>query len=104
MTGFSWPARVRIASFSPSRRTPHADQILFPEAGELEDAAPTRDDPRFPVADDQAGIRRGVVVVHQFEKEGEAAALTGDRDVVELLEPVVVDGALLAVRADEEGH
>src|SRR5438105_419624 len=80
------------------------EQLLLSVADELEDTAAGGEDPSFLVADDEAGVRRGVVVVHQLEEEAESAALAGDRDVVELLQPVVVDGALLAVGADEEGH
>src|SRR5207248_8576281 len=81
-----------------------ADQLLFRIAGELEDPAATGDDAGVAVADDEAGVRGGVVVVHQLEEEPEPAAVAGDGDVVELLEAVVVDGALLAVGADEERH
>src|SRR5207237_10459455 len=71
---------------------------------QLEDAAPGREDPTLLVADDEARVRRRVVVVHQLEEEAEAAVVARDRHVVELLAPVVVDRALLAVRAAEEGH
>src|SRR5207302_1702095 len=81
-----------------------AEQFLLAVADELEDAPPGREDPALLVADDEAGVRRRVVVVHQLEQEAEPAALAGDGDVVDLLQPVVVDRALLAVRADEVGH
>src|SRR2546430_6551740 len=47
----------------------------------------------LPVADDEARVRGGVVVLHQLEQEAEPAPLARDRDVVELLQTVVVDGA-----------
>src|SRR5437867_195873 len=57
------------------------------------------------VADDHAGRRRGVVVVHQLEEEAEAAAVAADgRGVGQALAPVVVDRTVLAVRADEVRH
>ena len=100
---------------SPSRLTPHssdnaagfcgslepvqaeplnqvrAEQLLLLVARELEDPAAAGDDPPVLVADHERGVRRGVVVVHQLEQKPEAAALAGDRHVVDLLEPVVVD-------------
>src|SRR5438093_10485663 len=76
------------------------EQLLLAKAGELEDATPAREDPAFAVADDEPSVGRRVVVVHQLEEEAEATALAGDRDVVQLLYPVVVDRALLAIRAD----
>src|SRR5207245_582141 len=80
------------------------EQLLLSESGELEDAAPAGEDPSLLVADHEPGVRRRVVVVHQLEEESEATALAGDRDVVELLDAIVVDRALLAVRADEVRH
>src|SRR5439155_23936114 len=81
-----------------------AEQFLLAVAHELEDASPGREDPSFLVADDEPRVRRRVVVVHQLEQEAEPAALAGDGHVVDLLQPVVVDRALLAVWADEVGH
>src|SRR5207302_1422319 len=81
-----------------------AEQRILRVAGQLEDAAPTREHASLLIAHDEAGVRGRVVVVHQLEEEAEAAVMAGHRHVVELLEPVVVDGALLAVRADEERH
>src|SRR5207237_2679421 len=81
-----------------------AEQVGLGVAGQLEDAAPGREDPPLLVADEEARVRRRVVVVHQLEEEAEAAVVTCDRHVVELPAPAVVDRALLAVRADEEGH
>src|SRR5437764_1002847 len=74
------------------------------DADGLEDASPGGEDPSFLVADDEPCVRRRVVVVHQFKQEAEPAALAGDGHVVDLLQPVVVNRALLAVRADEVGH
>src|SRR4051794_27803759 len=81
-----------------------AEQILLREARELEHAATGRDDPSLLVADHEAGARRRVVVVHQLEEEAEATPLARDGHVVDLLQPVVVDRPLLAVRADEVRH
>src|SRR5205807_8748005 len=81
-----------------------AQQLLLAVAHELEDASTRREDPSLLVADDEPGVRRRVVVVHQLEQEAEPAALARDGNVVDLLQPVVIDGALLAVRADEVGH
>src|SRR5581483_9469213 len=81
-----------------------AEHVLLAPAAQLEDAAAEGEDPALLVARDEAGRRRRVVVVHQLEEEPEPAAVAGDRFVVEALEPVGVDGALLAVRADEVRH
>src|SRR5205085_10556473 len=60
---------------------------------------------RLGVADDEAGIGRRVVVLHQLEEKAEPAVVAADRLTVEqALAPVGVDRALLAVRADEVGH
>ena len=56
------------------------------------------------VAGDEPGVRRRVVVVQQLEEEAEAAALARDRLAEQALAAVVVDRAVLAVRADEERH
>src|SRR3712207_1043702 len=50
-----------------------ADDLLVPEAGELERAAPARDDAAVLVGDEEGGVRRRVVVVEQLEEEAEAA-------------------------------
>src|SRR5207302_9149962 len=80
-------------------------QLALVEAGQLEDTAAGREDATVGVADDHAGAGRRVVVVHQLEQEAEAAAVAADRRRVgQALAPVVVDRAVLAVRADEVGH
>src|SRR5947209_14428657 len=81
-----------------------AEQVGLGVAGQLEHSTSGGDDATLLVTDDEARVRRGVVVVHQLEQEPEAAALACDRDVVDLLQPVVVDGSLLAVGTDEERH
>ena len=98
VTGWVRPFRVRSSSFSPSRRTPHsresservlpvvpagsarsASMTSFPSTSfswypvSSEDAAADGEDARLRIADDEAGARRGVVVVHQLEQEAEAA-------------------------------
>ena len=126
--GLTCPERARSSIASFSRRTPYArasfaglrssvepgeaeagddvgaDEIRLRPARELEDAAADGEDPALLVADDEAGGRRRVVVVLQLEQEAEAALVACDGLVVEALLAVDVDRALLAVRADEEGH
>src|SRR6266550_1866194 len=80
------------------------EQLLLAVAGELEDAASGGEDSPLAVADHETRVRRRVVVVHQLEEEAEPASLARDRDVVDLLQSVVIDGALFAVRTDEVGH
>ena len=80
-------------------------QVALLEARQLEDAAPGGEHPRVPVADDEPGRRRRVVVLEQLEDESEAAAAALERvRAGEPLEPVDVDRAVLAVRADVDGH
>src|SRR5690349_8200423 len=81
-----------------------AHQVFLAEPGQLEDPAADREDPPVAVADDHAGRRCRVVVLHQLEQEAEAAVVAGDRLVVEALLAVNVDRPLLAVRADEVRH
>ena len=81
-----------------------AHQIAFAVARQLEDAAAGGEDARSAVAGDEPGVRRRVVVVEQLEEEAETAALTGDGLVQQALAAVVVERAVLAVRADEERH
>ena len=81
-----------------------AHHVLLAPAAQLEHAAAEREDPPLLVARHEARRRRGVVVVHQLEEEAETAAVAGDGLVVQALEPVAVDGPLLAVRADEVRH
>ena len=50
---------------------------------------------RSPVARDEAGVRRGVVVVEQLEQEAEAAPLARDRLAEQAVPAVVVDRAVL---------
>src|SRR5512133_2883688 len=71
------------------------EELLLAVPRQLEDAAPAREDAAIPIADDEAGVRGRVVVVQQLEEEPEPAALARDRHVVQLLEAVVVDGAVL---------
>src|SRR3982750_1661168 len=51
------------------------EQVLFAVPRQLEDPAAACENPRLRVADDEACVRRRVVVVHQLEQEAEAAAL-----------------------------
>ena len=81
-----------------------ADQVALVPAGQLEDAAADREDAPLLVADDEARVRRRVVVVHQLEEEAEAAVVARDGLVVEALFAIDVDRPLLAVRADEKRH
>jgi hypothetical protein len=81
-----------------------ADEVCVAVARELEHASSCCEDARLPVADDEAGLGRRVVVLEELEEKPERAtpALDGLRR-----EPVVaveVDGSLLAVGADEVGH
>src|SRR4051812_15926290 len=81
-----------------------ADQILFAVAGELEDVAAAGEHAGLVVADQEAGARRRVVVLEQLEEEAEPAAVARDRLLGQALAAVVVDRAVLAVRADEVRH
>ena len=118
------PALVRISSSCPSLRTPHSrttsigddvrererlddvatDEIGVAVPGQLEDAAPGREDARVAVADDEAGLGRRVVVLEQLEEKPERAAPALDGLHREPVVAVEVDRALLAVGADEERH
>src|SRR4029079_1249308 len=77
------------------------DQILLAVTGQLEDVAAGREHARVLVADDEAGVRRGVGILEQLEQEPEPAAVAGDGLAGQPFHPVVVDRAVLAVRADE---
>ena len=81
-----------------------AEHVALAVAGQLEDAAPDGDHPPRVVGHDEARIRAGVVVLHQLEQETETAAPARHRVLGHSLETVVVDRALLAVRADEVRH
>ena len=81
-----------------------AEQVLLAVAGELEDAVAGRQHAALLVADDEAGVRPRVVVVHQLEEEAEAAAPAGRSLGREALAGVEVDRALLALRADVVRH
>ena len=82
---------------------PH--QVALLEARQLEHAAPGREHPRVAVADDEAGRGGRVVVLEQLEDEAESAAPALQRvGAREPLEAVDVDRAVLAVRADVDGH
>src|SRR5262245_32072851 len=81
---------------------PH--QLALAVAGQLEDAAAGGDEAAGVVARDEARVRRRVVVVEQLEQEPEAAALARDCLAQQTLPPVVVERAVLAVRADEIRH
>ena len=61
------------------------EELRLAVTRQLEDAAAARQDSSFRVADDEPGVRRRVVVVHQLEQEAEPAALAGDGHVVDLL-------------------
>ncbi|MBA3348649.1 MAG: hypothetical protein H0T13_08830 [Actinobacteria bacterium] len=81
---------------------PH--QLGLPVARQLEDTAAGREHAAVAVAGDEPGVRAGVVVVEQLEEEAEAAPLAGDGLLQQALFAVVVERAVLAVRADEERH
>src|SRR5688572_7437565 len=81
-----------------------AHQLALAVSRELENAAAGCEDAPGAVAGYEARVRGGVVVVEELEEEAEAATLARDRMAEEALPAVVVDGAVLAVRADEEGH
>src|SRR5205807_7654695 len=78
--------------------------LLLAVARQLEDAASDCQDPSLLVAGDEPGRGRGVVVVHQFEEEAEAAVMTCDRFIAQPLDRIDVDRPFLAVRTDEVGH
>ena len=80
-------------------------QVAFLEARQLEHAASRGEHPGVAVADDEPGRRRRIVVLEQLEDEAEAAAAALQRlRAREPLEAVDVDRAVLAVRADVDGH
>src|SRR5262245_47000243 len=81
-----------------------ADEVRLAEAGQLEDPSSDGEHSSVLVADDEAGGRRRVVVFEELEEEAEAAAPTLWRVAREPLAAVDVDGALAAVRADEDRH
>src|SRR5207247_2860749 len=81
-----------------------AHQLLLTKAGELEHVTAAGEHARVPVADDEPGPGRRVVVLEQLEEEAEAAALARDGLVGQPLAPVVVDRTSLAVRTDEVRH
>ena len=102
MTGFTWPdARAQLELLVEAPHAPFerelrgvlllleagepeardqvgAEQVALVPAGQLEDAAPDREDARALVGDDEARAGRGVVVVDQLEEEAEAAVAAGD--------------------------
>jgi len=80
------------------------DEIGIAVPGELEHTSAGREHARVAVADDEAGLGCGVVVLEQLEEEAERAAAALDRLRRESVIAVEVDRALLAVRADEERH
>ena len=125
MTGLRIAARVESSSARPSWRTPHScttpigfaireredvadvpsHQVALLEARQLEHAAPGREHPRVAVADDEARRGSRIVVLEQLEDEAESAAPALQRvRAGEPLEAVDVDRAVLAVRADVDGH
>ena len=81
-----------------------AHQLALAVAGQLEDAAARGEDPPARGRTRRGRRRRRVVVVEQLEEEAEAAPLARDRLARETLPAVVVDRAVLAVRADEVRH
>src|SRR4029450_2758400 len=87
------PGRVPAAGGSLQPERVHdvpADQLRLLVARQLEDAAARGEHPRVAIADDEAGARRGVVVVEELEQEPEAAPLAGRRLVEQALAAVVV--------------
>src|SRR6266508_6386625 len=81
-----------------------AENVLLLVAAELEHPASKREYAPLGVADDEPRCRRRVVVVHELEEKAEAAVAAGHCLFGEALDSVEVDGALLAVGADEPGH
>src|SRR5581483_8454526 len=98
------PRRVAVAVEAERRDDVGADEIRLRPAGELEHAAPEREDATLLVARDEAGARCRVVVLLQLEEEPESAVVAGDGLVEQALDAVGVDRPLLAVRANEVRH
>src|SRR5262245_41501595 len=76
--------------------------LLVREPGELPCAPAAADDAPGLVADEESGVRRGIVVVQQLEEETEAALGASARLVPEPLLTVCCARALTAVGADEQ--
>ena len=93
--------RRRAPSASTSVAT---EQVGVAKPGQLEHVPADRQHAGLRVADDEPGRGRRVVVLEQLEQEPEAAAAALRGLGREPLEPVDVDRALAAVRADEDGH
>jgi hypothetical protein len=82
-----------------------ADDLLVGEPGELARAAAAADHAALLIADEERGVRGGVIVVQELEEEAEAALGAALRLVAEPRGAVGLGGALTAVGADEEmGH
>src|SRR5207244_13073765 len=81
-----------------------AEEVLLPVARQLEDAVAGCEHSRLLVADDEARVRAGVVVVEQLEEEAEAAVVARRRIGAEAFSGVDVDRPLLAIGADVGGH
>ena len=81
-----------------------AEHVLLLVTRQLENPAPQREHPALRVADDEARARRRVVIVEELEQEAESAVPALRRPAGEAVHAVDVDGALLAVGADEPGH
>src|SRR5215216_822394 len=80
------------------------DEVLLPEARQLEHPVSGGEDPPIRVADDEPRGRCRVVVVEKLEQKSEAAVRTADAAVAEPLDSIVVDGTPAAIRADEVRH
>jgi hypothetical protein len=81
------------------------DDALVVETGQLERAAAAADDAALGVADEESGVRGGVVVVEQLEQKSEAAPRAALRLTAEACGAIGLGGAVSAVRADEQmGH
>src|SRR5918998_1649435 len=80
------------------------EEVVFREAGQLEEAPAHGDDTAIVVADDERGRRPRVVVVHELEQEPEATARAPDRLMRQTVTAIVVDVPPPTVRADEKGH
>ena len=82
-----------------------ADDLLLLEAREGEGVLPAAHHPSLAVAHEERCVRRRVVVVEQFEEEGESALGAALRLAREADVAIELAGAVTAVWADEGvGH
>ncbi len=97
---------VSVGELQPERlRDRPADHRFLLQAGEREGVLAAADHPPLAVAHEERGVRRGVVVVEQFEEEGKPALGAALRLAGEAEVAVELAGAVAAVGADEGmGH